>query len=55
MFKPYFVAIKDIKKNVRKIVDINKLLKMKEFSINENKIKKNNEEKFSVLIFPIIF
>ena len=41
-FKPYFVTQKDTKKNVRKIIDINKLLKTKEFTINENKIKKNN-------------
>ena len=52
---PHFVIKKEVKKKIRKILIINKLLKIKEFIINENKIKKNNEEKFSVLVFPIIF
>jgi len=30
-------------------------LKTQELIINEKKIKKNNEEKFSDLVFPIIF
>ena len=54
-FKPYFVSNKETKKNIRKVFIINKLLKTKVFINNENKIKVNNEEKSSVLVFPIIF
>ena len=55
IFKPYFVITIEIKKNDRNIFIICKFLKRKEFIINENRIKKNKEEKFSDLVFPIIF